>query len=82
MTDWLHMKPLNASRPPVTKPDTTQIAPSHLPVIVRNSSMPSMSMLLPRETISPSNPHASAPAKALPNATRQAMLLKGIRLQK
>ena len=33
-----------------------------------------MNMLLPRETISASNPHAIAPENACPTDTRQAML--------
>ena len=36
--------------------------------------MPSMNMLLPRETISASRPQAIAPEKAWPTDTRQAML--------
>jgi hypothetical protein len=39
--------------------------------------MPSMSMLLPRQTSSDSNPHATAPEKACPTDTRQAGLPNG-----
>ena len=50
------------------------MALSHLPVIPLSSSIPSMNMLLPRETISASKPQAIAPENAWPTDTRQAML--------
>src|SRR2546430_12419142 len=43
----------------------------------RSSAMPSIIMLLPRETISPSKPHETAPATADDNATRQAIFENG-----
>ena len=39
--------------------------------------MPSINMLLPRETISASKPQPAAAAKASPTSTRQATLPKG-----
>ena len=42
-----------------------------------NSSMPSISMLLPRETMKPTSPHAIAAAKDSPTSTRHATLPNG-----
>ena len=42
-----------------------------------NSSMPSISMLLPRETMKPTSPHAIAAARDSPTSTRHATLPKG-----
>ena len=53
-----------------TKPDTAQIAFSHRREMFFNSPMPSMIMLLPRETIKATNPQASAPATADESPTR------------
>ena len=58
-------------------PATMQMALSQRPDIALRSSMPSMSMLLPRETSRPSKPAASAPPTASPKATLQATLPNG-----
>ena len=71
--------PINA---PATKPATTQIAFSRRRSMVFNSAIPSIIMLLPRETMSAIKPHESAPATAEERATRQAMLEKGTRTVK
>ena len=73
-TDSFHIKPSRPRSSPAASPETRQIALSHLPVIPLSSSIPSMNRLLPRETISASNPLASAPENAWPTDTRQAML--------
>ncbi|MNC91817.1 hypothetical protein D3C83_81400 [compost metagenome] len=61
-----------------TPPQTTQMAASQRRLISFNPPMPSIIMLLPRDTSSASNPQLNAPANALPSATRHAMLLTGI----
>src|SRR6266704_1315688 len=76
-TDSLHMTPPNPNNTPATAPDTTQIAFSHLPVRLLSSLIPSISMLLPRETISATRAHAIAAAVASPTSTRQATLPTG-----
>ena len=73
-TDSFHMKLSKPSNSPAVMPQTTQMAPSHLRFISFNSSMPSMSMLLPRETISPTSPHAIAAANDSPTSTRHVTL--------
>ncbi len=42
-----------------------------------NSSMPSINMLLPRETMKPTSPHAIAAANDSPTSTRHATLPNG-----
>ena len=74
------MKPSKPSSNPAETAETKQIAVSHLPVMDLSSSMPSMNMLLPRDTISASKPHASDPRNACPHDTRQAMFPIGSRV--
>src|SRR5580658_2264595 len=76
-TDSFHIELPSPSISPATMPETTQMAPSHLPVMFFNSSIPSINMLLPRETIKASTPQAMAAVLASASATRQAMFLKG-----
>jgi hypothetical protein len=78
-TDSFHMNPSRPSSRPADTAEMKQMALSHLPVIPLRSSMPSMNMLLPRETISASKPQAIAPENACPTDTRQAMLPMGNR---
>ena len=53
-------------------PETTQMVFSHLLAMFFSSSIPSMSMLLPRETMRATRPQARAAAVASPTSTRQA----------
>ena len=76
-TDSFHIELPSPIINPAVTPQTMQIAPSHLPVIFFNSSMPSINMLLPRETMKPSTPAAIAAVLASASATRQAMFLNG-----
>ena len=76
-TDSLHMKTSSPSNVPATNPDTRQMAFSHSRVRLFKSSMPSINMLLPRETMKPSTPAAIAAVLASASATRQAMFLNG-----
>src|SRR5665213_1242458 len=73
-TDSLHMKRSKPSSNPATIPVTTQMMFSHLLLKVFNSSMPSISMLLPRDTMKPTSPHAIAAAQDSPTSTRHATL--------
>jgi hypothetical protein len=73
-TDSLHMTPPRPSNRPATVPETTQMMFSHLPVMFLSSSIPSMSMLLPRETMKATRPQARAAAVASPTSTRHATL--------
>jgi hypothetical protein len=57
------------------------MALSHRRLIFFKSAMPSIIMLLPRETRKPSSPDAAAPAVASPSATRQATFLNGRSVQ-
>ena len=72
--DSFHMNPSKPSSSPAATAEIRQMAFSHLPVMSLSSSIPSMNMLLPRETISASKPQATAPENAWPTDTRQAML--------
>ncbi len=76
-TDSLHINPSRAMIKLAATPAIMQVAASHLPVIDLRSSMPSMSMLLPRDTISASRPQPKAAAVNSPTVTRQAMLPHG-----
>src|SRR5277367_1247068 len=76
-TDSNHMALPNPINKPAVTPDTMQMAPSHLPVMPLSSSMPSMSMLLPRDTMKASTPQAMAAVDASANCTRHAMLPNG-----
>ncbi len=58
-TDSFHIELPNPSISPAVMPETMQMALSHLPVMFFNSSIPSINMLLPRETINASTPQAS-----------------------
>ena len=78
-TDSFHIELAKPSISPATMPETEQMALSHLPVMFCNSSIPSINMLLPRETIKASTPQAIAAVLASAKATRQAMFLKGTR---
>lgn len=73
MTAWLHMNPLKPINMPATNPETMQRAFSSLRSMFLRSLIPSMNMLLPRDTISATRPHESAPATADESATRYAM---------
>src|ERR1039458_10341613 len=73
-TDSLHMNTSSPSSVPATKPDTEQIAFSHWRGTSLITSMPSINMLLPRETISASRPQPIAAAKDSPTSTRHATL--------
>ena len=73
-TDSIHITPPSPSISPETIPETRQRAVSHLPESALSSSMPSLNMLLPRETIKATRPHANAAAIASPTSTRQATL--------
>src|SRR5215469_4250067 len=73
-TDSIHITPPRPSIRPETIPDTMHTIVSHLPVRVFSSSMPSISILLPRETINATRPQANAAAVASPTSTRQATL--------
>ena len=80
MTDWLHMKPLKPKQH--ARDDARHDAQSAFSSFLSrflNSAMPSIIMLLPRETIRPSNPHECAPATADDSATRQATFENGNR---
>ena len=70
MIAWLHMKPLNPINMPATKPETMHSAFSHFRSMFFSSAMPSIIMLPPRDTISATRPHDSAPATAEDRATR------------
>ncbi len=59
---------------PATNPETQQIAFSHVRMTPLNSSMLSINMLLPRDTIRASMPQPMAAAKDWPTSTRQATL--------
>src|SRR3984957_2028974 len=76
-TDSFHMELPNPINKPEVIPDTMQMAPSHLPVTPLSSSIPSMSMLLPRDTMSERIPQAKAAVDASANCTRQAILPNG-----
>src|ERR1700733_8932975 len=76
-TDSFHMKPSKPRSSPATIPETMQMAFSHLSVIFFNSSMPSINMLLPRETMKPTRPHAIAAAQDSPTSTRHATFPNG-----
>src|SRR5580658_7319331 len=76
-TDSLHMKMSSPSSVPATKPDTEQMAFSHWRGMSLMTSMPSINMLLPRETIMAIRPQPMAAAKDSPTSTRQATLPKG-----
>src|SRR5271154_4353603 len=76
-TDSFHRKPSKPIISPATMPVTMQMAFSHLRSMLFNSSMPSINMLLPRETMNPTSPHAIAAAKDSPSSTRQATLPMG-----
>jgi hypothetical protein len=76
-TDSLHMTPPRPSKRPATAPQMRQMAVSDLALRVFSSSMPSMSMLLPRDTIMATMPQAMAAAKDSPTSTRQATFPKG-----
>ncbi len=76
-TDSFHMELPNPINSPAVNPHTMQMAVSHLPVIPLSSSIPSISMLLPRETMRAITPQAMAAVEASANSTRQAMLRKG-----
>ena len=76
-TDSFHMKLSKPSINPAVMPQTMQMTVSHLRFISFNSAMPSMSMLLPRETMRPTRPHAIAAANDSPTSTRQATLPNG-----
>ena len=71
-TDSLHITPPKPSEIPATAPEIMQMELSQRPVRPFNTSMPSTSMLLPRETINPTMPQAIAAAKDSPTSTRQA----------
>ena len=62
---------------PATAPDTMQMAFSHLPATPLNSSMPSINMLLPRETMNATMPQPIAAANDSPTSTRHATLPNG-----
>src|SRR5580693_8927108 len=76
-TDSFHIELAKPSISPATTPETEQMALSHLPVMFFSSSIPSINMLLPRETINASTPQDKAAVLASARATRQAMFLKG-----
>src|SRR5476649_1281445 len=76
-TDSFHMKRSKPSSNPATIPVTTQMTFSHLRLKVFNSSMPSIKMLLPRETMKPTSPHAIAAAQDSPTSTRHVTLPNG-----
>src|SRR5580704_15621466 len=76
-TDSLHMKMSSPNNVPATKPDTEQMEFSHWRGKPLMTSMPSINMLLPRETISASKPQPIAAAKDSPTSTRHATLPKG-----
>src|SRR5580704_17419577 len=76
-TASLHMKISSPSSVPATKPDTEQIEFSHSRGKPLMTSMPSINMLLPRETINASNPQPMAAANDSPTSTRHATLPKG-----
>src|SRR5579862_2010783 len=79
-TDSLHITPPRPSINPDTIPETRQTVPSHLPVSDFNSSMPSISMLLARDTISATRAQANVAAIASPTSTRHATLPMGSNL--
>ena len=58
---------------PATNPAATQIQFSQLPAMFLRSEIPSIIMLLPRETMSATIPQANAPANAEESPTRYAM---------
>src|SRR6478609_3878446 len=76
-TDSLHITPPRPSINPDTAPETRQTTLSHFPVNVFNSSIPSISMLLPRDTISPTRAQAKVAAIASPTSTRHATFPMG-----
>src|SRR5882724_1525716 len=76
-TDSIHMKRSKPSSNPATIPVTTQMTFSHLRLMSFNSSMPSINMLPPRDTMKPTSPHAIAAAKDSPTSTRHATLPHG-----
>ena len=76
-TDSFHIELPSPIINPAVTPQTMQIAPSHLPVIFFNSSMPSINMLLPRDTMRETIAQPMAAVLASASATRQAMFLNG-----
>src|ERR1700677_3994182 len=76
-TDSFHIELPSARRSPAVKPETIQMAFSHLPVMFLSSSIPSINMLLPRETMKARTPQAILARVASPSHTRQAMFLNG-----
>jgi hypothetical protein len=78
MTAWLHRNPLKARSIPATNPEIMQIAFSQRRSNPFSSAIPSIIMLLPRDTINASKPQASAHEAADIKATRNAMLENGI----
>src|SRR5271168_2682254 len=76
-TDSFHIELAKPSISPAAMPETEQMALSHFPVMLCNSSIPSINMLLPRDTIKASTPQDIAAVLASARVTRQAMFLKG-----
>ena len=76
-TDSFHMNPSKPSSNPATSPVTIQMAFSHLRSSVFNSSIPSINMLLPRDTMKPTKPQPNAAAHDSPTSTRHATLPNG-----
>lgn len=60
ITAWLHMKPSNPINIPATKPVIRQMPLSTRCSMFFSSAMPSIIMLLPRETIRAIKPHERA----------------------
>ncbi len=77
ITDSFHITLSSAISSPAVTPLTRQIAPSHFPTIPFNSSMPSINMLLPRDTISAISEQPNPIAAACPNSTRKATFPNG-----
>ena len=73
-TDSLHMKISRPSSNPATQPETTQMEFSHRRGMSLITSMPSINMLLPRDTMKASIPQPMAAAKDWPTSTRHATL--------
>src|SRR5580698_417275 len=76
-SDSHHMNVPSPRSNPATAPETKQMAVSHCFEMAFNSSMPSINMLLPRDTIMASSPQPMAAANDSPTSTRQATLPNG-----
>ena len=76
-TDSLQTNPSNPISKPATRPEMAQIAVSHFLVTSFSASMPSISMLLPRDTMMATKPQPIAAPKDSPTSTRQATLPHG-----